>query len=364
MKLIPRLNIRQSNELSTALFDAIHNAILTGHDEPSRVANLAQNIPKYLKNINSISSYSLSVGSVCSIPGSVFIHQTPKVTYKDISINKKTRKPKSIEIGDLLLLVTIKDRQGNASRKAMLLQAKMFDSIPVVETGNDDQHTLYQNWPIFKYIHGNLKNQHRYIYGFDIYSAAKYLLLNEDRAHYGCLRPYWFRYHLRQKCALSAEPSKPLSNYHCFAHELYDFILDNAGKPYELMQPMKYAEKSKAHTEKIKQWFTDKSPSGRDVPKDGWDLTINDLLHLTAKKTTRLMREAPGSDGSGFRGVNIDSLQLSNSSSLVQLMEMHSDNNDNDEPPEESFIDGDEPVRGLNVVEFVFTSTEERPNSE
>lgn len=363
MALRPRLTVRESEQLAIALFDAIHDAILTGIDEPSRVAHLAQNIPNYLKKIKFLNNYSLSVGSVYSIPGSVFIHQTPKVTFKDISLNKKTGKPGSIEIGDLLLLVTIKDLQGNVSRKAMLLQAKMFDSIPLGKTGNDDQHELYQKWPIFKYIHGILKNQHRYIYGFDIYSSAKYLLLNEDRAHYGCLRPYWFYYHLKQKCALSAEPSEYLSNYRCFVHELYNFILDNAGKPYELMQPMEYVAKSKDHSEKIKQWFIDRSPSGRDVPKDGWDLTINDLLHLTAKKITRLMREAPGSDGSGHRGVDIESSQLSDSSSLAQLMKMYSDNND-DEPPEEPLIDDGEPGRGFNVVEFAFTAVEERPNSE
>ena len=363
MTLITDITKLESDWLTVTIAQAVNDAILSGAGEPGIVANIAQNIPNYLKRIAKVGKYELASGSVANVPGTVFVHQTPKVTFEGMPKTSGGR-PGSIEIGDLLLLSTIKPLKGDTQRRAMLLQAKMFDKLPVRQTGNDAQHKLYKDWPIFKYHRSGteLNDKYRFIYGPDLYGATKYLLLSKTVDPLMSWH-HWFQNGINFLGALTAEPTKQLSKYLCFVHEMHDFILGNRGKIYNLLEPTEYERNSKDHSLIASICVEHCRPCWMvEVAEEGWELVINDLLTVTASKTTRLMKTAPGSDRSGERGVNISMLLNEPTSSLMKVSKRLGGGRN--EPPPEERIDDGEPGNGLNVVEIVLTETEDQSNRE
>jgi hypothetical protein len=359
MSLIFDIDKNEANKLTISLLNAINDGIAAGHDEPSIVANIANNIPSYLKSISQLGQFKFSTGSIANVPGSVFVHQTPKVTFDGIGKTAKGN-PKSIEIGDLLLLSTIKTLNGETQRRAMLLQAKMFDSLPVSQTGNDAQHELYRDWPVIKYHRSGpiLNGLFRFVYGLDIYGAAKYLLLSKSLNPTGGW-PNWIHSSISQSNSLTAEPTEQLSKYLCFVHETFDFILGNRGKTYDLLKPNDYKYKSQLHSSFADTHFPFYKLFRTGLTADeGWDLIINDLIKVTAPKKTRLMKN---SSNDGTRGVNLSMLLNDDTSTLVKA---YGDFGNDDEPPPNKQLDDDDRNRGINIIEFVLTETDERQDDE
>ena len=242
----------------------------------------------------------------------------------------------------------------------MLLQAKMFDTLPVSQTGNDAQHELYRDWPVIKYHRSgpNLNGLYRFVHGLDIYGAAKYLLLSKSVKSTGGW-PNWIHSSISQSNSLTAEPTEQLSKYLCFVHEIYDFILGNRGKIYDLLKPNDYKHKSQQHSLFADAYFPlNKFFRAGVLADQGWDLIINDLIKVTASKKTRLMKNALND---GARGVNLLLLSNDDTSSLVKA---YSDFKGNDEPPPNEQFDDDEPNRGINIIEFVLTETDQKQDDE
>lgn len=212
MSLMCSISDAESNQLTMALIKAVNDAIATGKDEPDIVARLTENIPNQCKLVKKVGSYDVSVGGV-------FIHQTPKVHFEGMKKN-------SIELGDLLLISTVKKLSGDTKRKALLLQAKIITKLPVIDTGNDDQHKLYRDWPVFEYVRSSpaLNGKTRCITGYDLYPAAKYLLFSKQLNPSGGW-PHWIHSRVVHANALTAYPTDTLSSYECFVKELHDFVL-------------------------------------------------------------------------------------------------------------------------------------------
>jgi hypothetical protein len=166
MSLLTEIDFTDLRNLTDAIGEAVFRAIRAGKDEPNKVAQLTYRIPKEINQVTLNSKgYKLSAGGV-------FIHQRPYVFYNT---------NKCVELGDLLLISTVIDSQG-PSRKAMLLQAKMFNELPA-KPENQEQLELYNKWPQFQYKAKALQafnNGYRKIEGLDLHSSAKYLLLAKE----------------------------------------------------------------------------------------------------------------------------------------------------------------------------------------
>ncbi len=226
--------------------------------EPQLVANIVWHLPRQL---NQIASYSNGVEIQA---GGVFVHSRSLVKCAGFP----SKKPESVEIGDLLFLRTEKRNRNVSSRSALLLQAKKFDSLPV-SVDNKNQHHLYANWPLFEYIRStsSLNGKKRYVTGPDLYNAAKYLLIGKDSCCFNASPSCHRFFHLGCHCnLLTAHPSYPeISQYRCFALELTDFILGEAGKPYQSPPP---------------KWTRN------------WDRVIHDLKVVTGKAASVYMKRA------------------------------------------------------------------------
>lgn len=244
------------NELSKILKTSLTGA----SSEPQFVANLLWH---FTTGFNlKISPIFLKQGVQVSSSG-VFVHQQPYVRFG------RPSSLKTVEIGDLLLCVTRKRRNGSISRNALLLQAKIIDKFPIAPD-NADQHELYAYWPEFTYVRsGKLNDQKREITAPNLYNGAKYLLIPDVKAS-----PQLYCEYCEDACCsgdclcsmFSAYPYKPyLSSYRCFARELYDLIFGNAGRSF-VYQPCSN--------------------------NTNWDQVVTDLLDMTAK--SKWMQRASG----------------------------------------------------------------------
>lgn len=309
--MIKDINDADLRELYRAIGIAISESLIAGKDEPNKVAQLTYRIPK---NINGLKlttiGYSLSVGGV-------FVHQRPYVIFGGT---------KSVELGDLLLISTVIDSTG-IHRRAMLLQAKMFDDLPT-SPDNKDQHELYNQWPAFqykaKYLH-TFKGGKREINDLDIHSSAKYLLLAKNRLSKCIPICMW------HGCGvLTAQPTIELSHHTCFMEELLQFVLGDRGK--------EFVDKSRLLTTEI-----------------GWSRVINDLLEAITNKTTKKMRH-PVDNPKGTRSYGI--LSFGRELSFLKTFTIETINWEvSDNGPPNNFTDwpenSEDDEGGISVIEFV-----------
>lgn len=220
--------------------------------EPQLVAKMVWHIP------HAINSDMFQSNGIRITSGGVFVHQQPKIK----CFNFPSQRPASVEIGDLLLL-----RQEIASgqvreRSAMLLQAKKYTRLPSAPD-NRNQHYVYANWPEFKYLRSTklLNNKLRQLTGHDLFNGAKYLLIRETSSF---LDPSYWYLSGDGGYGFTANPTEPdLSNYRSFLSELTEFVIGNAGKAF--VQP----------------------PPASSID---WDRVINDLIEVTAQRTTTYIR--------------------------------------------------------------------------
>lgn len=292
---------------------AIYESLAIGKDEPNKVAQLTYRIPKNINGLNlTTNGYSLSVGGV-------FVHQRPYIFFDG---------GKKVELGDLLLISTVIDSKGT-QRKAMLLQAKMFDSLPA-RPDNPNQHQLYREWPPFQYQAQYLRgvnNGNRRIADQDIYSSAKYLLLAKNPKD--CCKPFYF-WPWKYYCAITAQPTSELSHHTCFIEELLQFVLGDRGK--------EFLDKSSLPTTEI-----------------GWSRVINDLLESIAVKTTKKMQNAVDNP-KGTRGYGV--LKFGQKLNFLNLytQDVAIWQTDDQDPPSEIPPwpeNSDDDEGGISVIEFV-----------
>lgn len=316
--MIKDINDDDLIKIYRAIGIAISESIEKGKDEPNKVAQLTYRIPKNINGLKlTTKGYSLSVGGV-------FIHQRPYVTFKD---SIKSSVNKTVELGDLLLISTVIDSKG-LQRRAMLLQAKMFDDLPT-SPDNEDQHTLFNQWPAFQYKAKYLQifnSGKREIKDLDIYSSAKYLLLAKNRLSKCIPICLW-----HGSGALTAQPTLELSHHTCFVEELLQFVLGDRGKE-----------------------FVDKS--NLSVADIGWSRVVNDLLNEIVNKVTKKMvieDNKKGTRGSGVLNFGCDlSFLLTSGNGVVDSQVSDSDEPPNDFPPWPEENDNEDGA-GISVVEFV-----------
>jgi len=223
--------------------------------EPQLVANMVHHIPRAMNGMPQICGGRVSVKA-----GGVFVHQQPQV--KCVGFPEPT--PRSVELGDLLLIRSEKRRGTIQTRSALLLQAKKA-SLPATPD-NKNQHHLYANWPTFEYTRSTLalNGKKRHITGPDLYAGCKYLLLG-THPHRSFHHPCCCFPHSHQPVS-TAEPTWPeLSRYACFVHELASFIISNAGRPFQLPPPKRTRN---------------------------WDRVIEDLVGITGKRTSVYVKRA------------------------------------------------------------------------
>jgi hypothetical protein len=310
--------------LSAALKD------LSQH-EPQLVANMVWHVPRQLNGY--ILKKGLNIES-----GGVFVHQKPQVKCADFP----DKKHESVEIGDVLFLRTEKQNGKVSSRSAFLFQAKKFNKLPA-KPNNYNQHHLYANWPLFEYIRSSsvLNGKNRHITGPDLYNATKYLLIDEDPKC--CLESafchiYNFKRHWHHHCVLTAQPSYPeISQYRCFVEELTDFILGDAGKPFQSPHP---------------------------AYKRNWDRVIDDLQNLTRNAASVYMTRA-SSGISSSRGQYLCFLSgdcMVEDSILLKMNLPRQAEINSDGPPEVPPADykDDSNDGGVSIIEFVVSTKEER----
>lgn len=265
----------------------------------------------------------------------VFVHANPFVS----SANFPCKKPSSVEVGDLLLIVTIIN--GNQEEhRAMLLQAKKTLNIPATPD-NDNQWFLYQQWPKFCYASrsGSLNGKTRHIREPDMYDAAKYLLISNtpvncpycgNRIWCSCLLMEGFCCNFKVGNYLTAHPTKDnLSRYRFFLDELVHFILGNAGKSFEFPAPEE---------------------------DEGWNKFIEDLITITAEKVSKFVQNAPGSSHK-TRGILNQKFRYGKGMTFLDLSTQG-----NGEPPNNTRNLGDEADNegGLSIVEFVVSFDPDR----
>lgn len=260
-------------EISGKSLEAIHRSFedITV-SEPQLVANLVFNIAQVFKNVSLSNHVQIKAGGI-------FVHQVPLVRYFH-------KIPKTIELGDLLLLRSQVDNGKVVDRRAMLLQAKKIKN-GTSQPSNKAQNNLYTYWPEFEYVKsGALNGQKRHIVGLDIHSACKYLLIQTNSIHSEIccnILDYFFDiagycrdinihedicgFHhdllkacccssFQFTCSFTAQPTQPLSYYRNLVIELTSFILGDTGKTF----------------------------SEESVLNDcGWNQVIYDLIHSTAK---------------------------------------------------------------------------------
>lgn len=308
------------------MFEVISNSLTsafshTGISEPQLIANLVWHLPRALNAYKISNRYSVESGAV-------FVHGQPFVECSDFPVHP----PSSVEIGDLLLIKTLKKRGLPTERSALLLQAKKFHSFPV-SPDNENQLHLYNGWPTFKYVRsGPLTGKRRHPTGLDLYNGAKYLLISEtpDLMPHG-ICPLCFYGLTHSSCShQTAQASKPkLSNYTCFALELLNFIIGNAGKKFVTPPPKKTR---------------------------GWDRVIQDLVSSTSYKTSVFIQKA-SSGVSKSRGIScfISGQFVAGSTLMIRMPSDLELVGDADEPPRvpENWPDENSDHEGISIIEFI-----------
>jgi hypothetical protein len=246
--------------LYQAIWEALSASLgYLSKSEPQLVANLVVNLPNELNGIKGFKNgFSVKAGSV-------FVHGQPFVKCD----NFPDKTPASVEIGDLLLLRTGISNGRVIDRRALLLQAKKYTKLPA-EPDNKNQYHLYAQWPAFEYVRStaDLNNKKRQLQGFDLYDAAKYLLIPKNPSY----SPPDFCVH----DVFTAKPLQPaLNHYYCFLGEMIEFLLGNAGKEYSI-----------------------------DLPEDdiGWSRVIEDLTTVTAERSSKFMGRAVTGKNKAPRG--------------------------------------------------------------
>lgn len=230
--------------------------------EPVIVAKIVHELPLALNSLH------LPIKTA-----SMYVHQRPYVTYNEIEKQDPTNPKKKVEIGDLLLVRTLKKSNGSIIRNALLLQAKKSEderSALKVGSSNNTQHNLYAYWPDFSYISKPLQGMNRKIVGPNLANGSKYLIFTTmcfphryhsyfyDDLHFCCDHP---------PCSFSAIAiPDDLTRLQCFATELFDFIAGNAGREFVL------------------------HPGKGNI---GWDQVITDLIEATKSwPSTQTMQKA------------------------------------------------------------------------
>jgi hypothetical protein len=176
-------------------------------------------------------------------------------------------KARGIEIGDLLLVVSLYGHGGEARHTALLLQARSSagEYPPLPE--NDRCYRLYFKWPEFTYVKADpqLNGRRRRVEPPHLYNGAKYLFLRAA----DCPWPPFFchdtaarvRWNLAcgnpfQLFSYTAFPNSPHpTNCNCLVNELYDLLFGNGGRVFRFRPPEDTA---------------------------GWDRVITDLMEATA----------------------------------------------------------------------------------
>jgi hypothetical protein len=188
--------------------------------------------------------------------------------------------PRSVEIGDLLLIRTLVVNKIIKERRALLLQAKKVKSIPA-SPGNKNQWHLYEQWPAFTYAgrSGKLTGKKRHIKEPDMYDAAKYLLIGSGGVKHPCCKmccmdciSCLFCLYPEICIHQSAQPTRhEISRYRCFANEILEFIAGNAGKVFD-----------------------------KPLPRTrGYNRVIDDLIYETAKAKSKFMKDKGNSTRGG-----------------------------------------------------------------
>lgn len=287
------LSLRDYYEIQRAVFDAIHRAFRKpAQSEPELVANLVWELPIAINRLL-LGDETDRKNKIKISAGGVFVHSRPLVQCK----NFPQKKPKSVEIGDLLLVQKTILNGKVQDQRALLMQAKKIKKLPArPDKNNPNQWHLYANWPPFTYAEssGSLTGLARDLSNTHMCNAAKYLLIGDqhtlkylDRLHcplcFECgpnFTPYcevldYYPYHYLMGGILTAVPwQKTFSHYnHCFT-ELVNFIVSRAGKPF-------------------------KKPKPGDK---GWDQVIEDLITTPANLTSIYCGHAASVDDKGPRG--------------------------------------------------------------
>jgi hypothetical protein len=249
----------EHNKIHFSIHTAIHNALIRHPtSEHQIIANLVWELPRAVNLIPLTRGWSIRSAGI-------FVHAQPLVKSKSFP----SVRPKSVEIGDLLLLRTEVCGGQVKNRHAMLLQAKMVSHLPA-KPDNSNQHHLYANWPSFEYVRSTpqLNGKKRHITGLDLYDASRYLLISDHSCSHPCYKHYWHISPPHSCCSNTASPTLPeLSHYRCFAKELLDFLFGDAGKEFVIPPP---------------------------VRTRNWDRVIEDLIKVTASRSSVFMSRASG----------------------------------------------------------------------
>jgi len=298
--------------------------------EPQLIANLVWHLPRYVNDLQFKNGIQICAGGV-------FVHGQPFVQ----CANFPASTPRSVEIGDILLLRTAMQQGAVVSRKAMLLQAKKVGLLPSTPD-NQNQHHLYASWPSFKYVRStkSLNGKKRHVSGIGAYNGAKYLLISSDCS---CLEDCPSMVCVddmacRPGCPVQvAQPTWPeLSHYRLFQKELVDFIVGDAGRDFISPPPTRTR---------------------------GWDRVIEDLTRVTAERVSRyISRSSQGASSARgqmffLSGAPASSYEASPTHSLfnaVRREESEEYYGGGDGPPvvpSEYFPDDE--GQGLSVIEFV-----------
>jgi hypothetical protein len=135
------------------------------------------------------------------------------------------------EIGDLLVVHVHTEHETVRTRRALLLQAKMYQQEPstLKSSGDRDQLRLYSNWPKYRYTQPRpLTDQERDIRQAP-HSGARYMLIHEHRSR----SPYLDIGRWGKRSPLHiAPPSKHLRSELSFAKSLYGLLVQSAGRGF------------------------------------------------------------------------------------------------------------------------------------
>lgn len=305
------MSLESAHEHRTEIMKILNCALTESYStrpliEVNVVASLVRNITR---TINHEIRPFLNNHQVFVSASGVFIHGRPLVT----SNRFPESTPKSVELGDLLLLTTyIPPWNHYINTQAMLIQAKIAEN-KGPKPDNMNQLYLYGFWPEFEYVRSgpDLNGKRRFITGPFLYEGAKYLFIGPKASHFAKKKNRFWTY----------QPTYPdVGGYRNFKTDLYNFIFCNTGKSF-VFRPPHY-----------------------DI---GWDQMITDLINVTAKKVTPPMGNRPRGKGYfitgessggllGAVGINPDDLQKNNP----------------DIPPDFP-LDGEGEGGGISIIEFV-----------
>jgi hypothetical protein len=217
----------------------------------------------------------------------VFCHQTPKAHYSRPGVG-----PKSPELGDLLIVHEHQwppDRgaaEGQRSRHAVLVQAKMTRS-GVPSTPDPDQEWLYENWPPFE-LRGRGPKGTRFLPGTRNLSpndggSCYGLIAKDGHVHqvsrtlpYCCGFPTWF-----------ADPRDNIRT--AGAEDAGAYI---AGMLYDCRKPRGRHARIPPNPLTL-----------TGISNDDFDVTVEELLTITAAKTLRFKNKAHISGTRGHSGL-------------------------------------------------------------